>query len=51
MQLNNQLQLRAILKEQKRQKIERLSQERQVRLITFIMFLTSLLVVGSILKT
>jgi hypothetical protein len=50
MQLNNQLQLNAILKEQKRQKNVRLSQERQVRLISTIMFLTAFLVVMSILK-
>lgn len=50
MQLNNQLQLNAILKEQKRQKKNRISQERQMRLISLIMFVTAYLVVMNILK-
>jgi hypothetical protein len=50
MQLNNQLQLNAILREQKRQKNERLNQDRQVRLVSLGMFLTAILVVMSILK-
>jgi hypothetical protein len=50
MQLNNQLQLHAILKEQKRQKTERLNKELQVRLVSLGMFLTAFFVVMSILK-
>jgi hypothetical protein len=50
MQLNNQLQLHAIIREKKRQKNERSNQERQVRLVSLGMFLTAFLVVMSILK-
>ena len=50
MQLNNQLQLQAVLKERKRLKKEKLSQERQVRLVSFMMVMGTVVAVISILK-
>lgn len=50
MQLNNQLQLQAVLKERKRLKKEKLIQERQVRMVSFMMVMGTVVAVISILK-
>lgn len=50
MQINNQLQLRAILREKRQERLQKQLEARQIKAMSFMMIMGSLLIVASIIK-